>query len=788
MKTRLIPILFLALSAVIGWSQTPKTRSDLYLQIVADLPSGQRLGMSAFRGVLDDVLASSHNTPTDGTAVVTSGTYANPTWLSEVAWSKLTTTPTTLGGYGITDADTSAETSNAIGVVQTAIDTHAALTNNPHAVTKEQVAGLLSSDSPTFAGLTANSNSDGTQILGRMKVGTAFSDVATLAHFDRFNPTEYALIQRADGTTDINSTGALTFKRYGTEVGSFDVSGNFAVTAGTPATNTTSGALQVPNGGFSAGGSGWFGGGINAAGALSLTGNTSHAIGTPSTSYLLNVNQSFTSTGSALGSVWNPTLTQGTAMSGTSASLVTQGTINKPSGAGTWATGLWAIQPTIGAGAGGSFTNAATVYINGPPTGAMNNYSLYVGSGESHFGGAVTVENTSPRLSLNDTSSATNSRNWELYASYAAEGDLKLRVSSAKDIVPDLDVLSFDPNGTAYTQGTDFIIGPENMANGATSSSAHTLYIAGAGSDGSIGGKLQFGEVGSGEITITRITAEITPIGQTSYARGGLDFKTKGTADNAGPTSRMVINADGTVAVSSNEAATNTSSGALQVPNGGISTGGAGYFGAQVESTSYAISTDSQGTVLSSSANTLYLDSASGDINLRPKNGTNDVRITNGAGLFVTGSITIGPDQVLTRSNSTTLTTNNGLAVGGTLTGNAILSTAATAGIGYGTGAGGSVTQITSRTTGVTINKVSGAITLVSAAGSTSWQALNVTNSAVGINDTVQVTPQIGFTDLHLVEVSKVGNGLFQIIFKTTGGTTTEAPIFNFSVIKGTSS
>ena len=32
-----------------------------------------------------------------------SGTYNNPTWLNQLAWSKITTTPTTIAGYGITD-------------------------------------------------------------------------------------------------------------------------------------------------------------------------------------------------------------------------------------------------------------------------------------------------------------------------------------------------------------------------------------------------------------------------------------------------------------------------------------------------------------------------------------------------------------------------------------------------------------------------------------------------------------------------------------------------------------
>ena len=107
-----------------------------------------------------------------------------------------------------------------------------------------------------------------------------------------------------------------------------------------------------------------------------------------------------------------------------------------------------------------------------------------------------------------------------------------------------------------------------------------------------------------------------------------------------------------------------------------------------------------------------------------------------------------------------------------------------TGGIGYRTGAGGTVTQATSRTTGVTLNKVTGSITLVSAAGTTAWQSFTVTNSAVVANDVVIVNQRSG-TDLYLIHVTNVAAGSFQITFATTGGTTTEQPVFNFAVIKG---
>ena len=114
---------------------------------------------------------------------------------------------------------------------------------------------------------------------------------------------------------------------------------------------------------------------------------------------------------------------------------------------------------------------------------------------------------------------------------------------------------------------------------------------------------------------------------------------------------------------------------------------------------------------------------------------------------------------------------------------NGVTSNSATAGIGYATGAGGAVTQLTNRTTGVTLNTVSGAITLVSAAGSTSWQSFTVTNSTVAATDVVIVNQKSG-TDLYEIHVTAVAAGSFRISYKTTAGTTTEQPVFNFAVIK----
>ncbi|RTL72375.1 MAG: hypothetical protein EKK41_05025 [Hyphomicrobiales bacterium] len=110
-------------------------------------------------------------------------------------------------------------------------------------------------------------------------------------------------------------------------------------------------------------------------------------------------------------------------------------------------------------------------------------------------------------------------------------------------------------------------------------------------------------------------------------------------------------------------------------------------------------------------------------------------------------------------------------------------STHATKGIGYSTGAGGTVTQLTSRTTGVTLNTVSGAITLFSAAGSTTPATFTVTNSAVAATDTIILNQKSG-TNLYILLVTAVAAGSFNVTVYTTGGTTAEAPVINFAVLK----
>ena len=105
-------------------------------------------------------------------------------------------------------------------------------------------------------------------------------------------------------------------------------------------------------------------------------------------------------------------------------------------------------------------------------------------------------------------------------------------------------------------------------------------------------------------------------------------------------------------------------------------------------------------------------------------------------------------------------------------------------GVGFVTGAGGAVTQGSSRTTGVTLNKKCGAITLYSAAGTSAYTSFTVTNSLVTANDVIIVNQKSG-TNIYETFVTAVADGSFRITFSAASGTATDAPVFTFAVIEG---
>lgn len=111
-----------------------------------------------------------------------------------------------------------------------------------------------------------------------------------------------------------------------------------------------------------------------------------------------------------------------------------------------------------------------------------------------------------------------------------------------------------------------------------------------------------------------------------------------------------------------------------------------------------------------------------------------------------------------------------------------------TTAFGYIAGAGGTVTQGTSRTTGVTSNTPTGAITLFSAAGSPTPATFTVTNSVVAATDVVILSVKSGATNNYSFNVSAVAAGSFNITFWAQTGVAADVPVINFVVLKGAAS
>jgi len=178
-------------------------------------------------------------------------------------------------------------------------------------------------------------------------------------------------------------------------------------------------------------------------------------------------------------------------------------------------------------------------------------------------------------------------------------------------------------------------------------------------------------------------------------------------------------------------------------------------------------------------------------------NVTNESKETMFTNPTFTGTVTgvtkgaVGLSNVENTALSTWAGSSNITTIG-TLTSNvrtsgSILSTG-TAGIGYTTGAGGTVNQTTNRTTGVTINRLTGRITLFNTtSAANAYSIFIVTNSTVAATDNiiVNVVSSNVANSLYIPTVTAVAAGSFRIGVYTPTGVGTDAPVLSFTVIKG---
>lgn len=331
--------------------------------------------------------------------------------------------------------------------------------------------------------------------------------------------------------------------------------------------------------------------------------------------------------------------------------------------------------------------------------------------------------------------------------------------------VPSTGTLTIDNSGvTSIVAGTNITI---NQANGA-------VTISSSGGGGGGGGTVT--SVGITPISSSRIAVTNSPI--TSSGNMTVDLATSGVSAGTYTYPTLTVDAYGRVTSASSAAAAGTVTSVSVAPGDGIQVTGS--------------PVTTSGTINITNTGVTRLNAGTG-ISLSGSNGNVTVSTTVSGGT-VTGvtvastTLTVSGSPITT-TGTITINLPSTITLTGNITGGNLISTGritsanATAGIGYATGAGGTVTQGTSRTTGVTINKLAGAITLFSAAGTSAYTTFTVTNSTVAATDVIIVNQKSG-TDKYETFVTAVAAGSFAITFSDTSGTTTEQPVFNFAVIK----
>lgn len=169
---------------------------------------------------------------------------------------------------------------------------------------------------------------------------------------------------------------------------------------------------------------------------------------------------------------------------------------------------------------------------------------------------------------------------------------------------------------------------------------------------------------------------------------------------------------------------------------------------------------------------------------------SNNVSITGGAisGVTFSGSftgLTLVSSTTLACDTLASVTTNGNLV----LTPNGTGEVYATRPFGYGgTGTGGTVTQATSKSTGVTLNKLCGQITMNNATlNRTTSVSFTLTNSFIDTTDVVIVNIASGATAgayTITVEVIAAGSCNISLHNMLTGTDLSEAVVLNFAVIK----
>ncbi|CAB5194409.1 hypothetical protein UFOVP169_5 [uncultured Caudovirales phage] len=114
------------------------------------------------------------------------------------------------------------------------------------------------------------------------------------------------------------------------------------------------------------------------------------------------------------------------------------------------------------------------------------------------------------------------------------------------------------------------------------------------------------------------------------------------------------------------------------------------------------------------------------------------------------------------------------------------LTTIGPTGIGYATGAGGAVTQLTSKATGVTLNTVTGQITLNNAAlAAATVASFTLTNSVIAANDILVLNHISGGTaGAYTLNAQSAAGSASINVRNASAGSLSEAIVIAYAVIK----
>ena len=344
-----------------------------------------------------------------------------------------------------------------------------------------------------------------------------------------------------------------------------------------------------------------------------------------------------------------------------------------------------------------------------------------------------------------------------------------------------------------------------NVAATTDSSSTTTGALIVAGGVG-IAGNLYVGGDIFGNVSITDInTGNVTAAGNVV----GGNINTAGLITAVGNVRAGNLNTPGLASITGNITGGNVSTGGLVTATGNITGGNVSTSGSVTATGNLTVGNVSTGGLVTATGNitggnistagritatanvvggnvtTAGIVSATANItggNILTAGIVSATGNVSGGNLIVSGNIVdVGPLSIITALNGNITLAPNG--TGTVLATSGITSTAATGGIGYSAGAGLSVIQGTNRATGVVINAVCGAITLVSAAGNTTPTTFIMTNNTIAATDTIIVNQKSGANFYNLL-VTGVLAGSANITVFTTGGTVTESPVINFAVIK----